>query len=526
MQLSDLIAGLGLTLIRGEATVELTHLTDDSRLVVPGSLFIARAGTGSAPVDNRSFIEDAIARGAVAVLTEPTVADRAEAAPVAWLTAAKVDQPLCGQLAETFYGHPSRQLKVIGITGTNGKTTTAFLIQHLLSQAGCKCGLIGTVVNDDGASRLPAELTTPGAIEFSRLLAAMVRNGCEAVVAEISSHALHQGRAAALKVDVAVFTNLTGDHLDYHKTMEEYAAAKSILFRSLSPQGFAVINADDAYGDRMLRGCQANVMRCSVKPDADEEEVRCRAEILGLAADHSRVVFNGPWGSVDVRLPLVGKHNVYNALEAVAAANCVTAMSRVLRQALEKCPAPAGRLEPVCLPQSEIRNPKSEIPLPAVLVDYAHTHDALENVLSALRPLTTGKLIVLFGCGGDRDKTKRPKMAKVACDWADRIIITSDNPRTENPQQIIEDILQGVTVDSGSGRSSGRSKPQVIVEPDRAKAIALAIKQAESEDVVLLAGKGHEDYQIIGKTKHHFDDREHAAAALRQWRGQPMVGQP
>lgn len=517
MQLSQLIADMNVSLIRGDAGVEISHLTDDSRQVAPGSLFIARAGTGPTAADSRSFIDDAMARGAVAVLTEPAAADRAVASSIAWLTATKVDQPLCGQLAERFHDHPSRKLKVIGITGTNGKTTTAFLIQHLLAQAGRKCGLIGTVINDDGATRLPADLTTPGAIEFSRLLAAMVRNGCEAVVAEISSHALHQGRAAALKVDVAVFTNLTGDHLDYHKTMEEYAAAKSILFQSLSPQGFAVINADDAYGDRMLRGCQANVMRCSVKPDADEEDVRCRAEILSLAADHSRVVFNGPWGSVDVRLPLVGKHNVYNALEALAAANCVTAMARVLRQALEKCPAPAGRLEPVLLPQSEIPNPKSQISFPAVLVDYAHTHDALENVLSALRPLTTGKLVVLFGCGGDRDKTKRPKMAKVACEWADRIIITSDNPRTENPQQIIEDILQGVT------RENKQRESQVIVEPDRAKAIALAIAQAEADDVVLLAGKGHEDYQIIGKTKHHFDDREHAAAALSQWRGQAAV---
>jgi UDP-N-acetylmuramoyl-L-alanyl-D-glutamate--2,6-diaminopimelate ligase len=510
MQLSQLIEGLNLSMVRGDGSIPIADITDDSRQVTPGTIFVARGGSGASPADGRSFIADAIERGASVIIADRAAASQAIGSPVAWVTAERVDQALCGRLAERLWGNPSRCLKVIGITGTNGKTTTAFLIQHLLGRAGVKCGLIGTVINDDGATRKPADLTTPGAIEFSRLLAAMVRNGCEAVVAEISSHALHQGRAAALKVDVAVFTNLTGDHLDYHKTMEDYAAAKAILFRSLSPQGFAVVNSDDAYAERMLEGCRANVMRCSIRPDADRSQIRCHGEVVSLAADHSRVVLDGPWGSFDLRLPLVGKHNVYNALEAVAAANCVTAMSRVLREAMENCPAPAGRLEPVRVERKAL--------LPSVLVDYAHTHDALENVLSALRPLTRGRLIVLFGCGGDRDKTKRPKMAAVACQWANRVIITSDNPRTEDATSIIEDILSGVPAEALSRRLA-----KVIVEPDRAAAIELAIRDAGPDDVVLLAGKGHEDYQIIGRTKHHFDDREHAAAALRKWNDSPVV---
>ncbi len=568
MQLNQLIADLPFTLLQGGGEIELTNLTDDSRLVTPGCLFIARTppapGTPGTPTsaDHRSFIEDAIARGAVAILAEPALIKQAlphqtAAAPLTIIAADTVDQALCGRLAERFFDHPSRKLKVIGITGTNGKTTTAFLIQHLLAQAGCKCGLVGTVINDDGRTRHAADLTTPGAIEFSRLLAAMVSNRCEAVVAEFSSHALHQGRVAALKVDVAVFTNLTGDHLDYHRTMEDYAAAKAILFRSLPSPGFAVINHDDPFADAMVRDCVANVLRCGVKEGVDPDRVRCRAQVVTLAADHSRVVLDGPWGSFDLRLPLVGRHNVYNALQAVAAANCVKTIARVLRDAMTDCPAPPGRLEPVRVerfqseipnpksqisnlkfeisnpqseisnfksqisnPQSEIRNPKSHIP--SVLVDYAHTHDALENVLSALKPLTRGRLIVVFGCGGDRDKTKRPKMADIACRWTDRVIITSDNPRTEDPRQIIDEVVGGRSSGSGSGSDSSGGA-EVIVEIDRARAIAMAIAGADAEDVVLIAGKGHEDYQIIGKVKHHFDDREHAAAALMRWRERPLV---
>ena len=580
MRLKHLVEGLPVNLVQPGAShanhdplaagdhtgeVEILDITDDSRAVRPGSLFIARApvrtpGDAGATAGGARYIPDAIARGAVAILcdlpsaalssptadcststgigdTSSAVAQWAATAPIVWLTATTgcVDQALAGALAERFFGHPSRKLKVVAITGTKGKTTTAFITQHLLNQAGVKCGLIGTVINDDGKTRSEATLTTPGAIDFVRLLSAMAANGCEACVAEVSSHALHQGRVAALKIDVGVFTNLTGDHLDYHGTMEDYADAKAILFRQLSPDGWAVANVDDPAAAIMLLDCRAKIVRCRVNnppPPQSISPTDCGATIRSLGSDHSRVQFDGPWGSLDFRLPLAGTHNVYNALQAAAAANCVVAMSRVLRDALTRCPAPPGRMQVVraeiadcewgiadrqttsnepggIADQSAIRNPQSEILRPAVLVDYAHTHAALENVLTAMRPFTAGKLVVLFGCGGDRDRTKRPKMAKVCCDLADRVIITSDNPRTEEPTQIFSDILGGVP---------GERRHVVTVEPDRARAIELAILGAAEGDVVLLAGKGHENYQIIGKDKRHFDDCEEARRVLSQWK--------
>ncbi|MCX5662666.1 MAG: UDP-N-acetylmuramoyl-L-alanyl-D-glutamate--2,6-diaminopimelate ligase [Planctomycetota bacterium] len=535
MLLNELVLGLNLKRSGADA-IDLPDLADDSRAVKPGSLFIARPGSKG---DGRTFIADALSRGAAAVLAElPAPADLPKS--VAWVQAPKVDHALVGEIAERFFGRPAQKLKLIGVTGTNGKTTIAFVVAHLLARAGVKCGIIGTVVIDDGATRTPAELTTPGAIDFSRHLAAMVRNGCAAAVAEVSSHALHQGRASAFRFAVGVFTNLTGDHLDYHGTMENYAAAKAILFEGLGPEAYAVVNAGDAWTPRLLRDCKARVIPCEV---ASVDEVakesaasggaqRCVATILAMKPDHTRVRFDGPWGSLEVNLPLVGRHNAMNVLQAVAAANCVTSMARSLSGSLEACPAPPGRLEPVRLGPERL---KPGTRLPVVLVDYAHTHDALENVLTALRPLTTGKIITLFGCGGDRDRTKRPKMAAVACKLSDRVVVTSDNPRTEDPMFIIGQILEGVptglevadvrptgaqanghdgNVTTAHARAS--QDPAVRVEPDRARAIVLAVSLAGPDDVVLLAGKGHEDYQIIGTTKRHFDDREEAARALER----------
>ncbi len=363
--------------------------------------------------------------------------------------------------------------------------------------------MIGTVFTDvgDPSGPEPAELTTPGAIDVQRLLARMVDHGCDAVVMEVSSHALHQGRTAGLDFAAGVFTNLTGDHLDYHGTMEAYADAKAILFDGLSAQACAIVNGDDPVAGRMVRDTAAHVLRTHVCPPRQQREGHetARAEIGSMTASGSDVAFVGPWGSFDVLLPLVGRHNVSNALQALAVAAVMThASGKALREALSQCPSVPGRLERVTA--------SGETPAPNVLVDYAHTHDALRNVLEALRPLVSGRLIVLVGCGGDRDKTKRPKMARVAADLADRVVITSDNPRTEDPDAIIADMLEGV-----SGHET-----RVDVIADRAAAIASAINVAEPQDTVLLAGKGHEDYQIVGTTKRHFDDREHAAAALRQ----------
>lgn len=568
MKLRDLIQGFNVQVTGPGSALDLdiTDITDDSRQATPGCLFVARPGTKA---DGRKFISDAVAKGAAAVLEEQGhgagdagqgVAPKSAGKHVA-LTTPSITNALVGQLAERFFDNPSAKLRLIGVTGTKGKTTITFVIQHLLHAAGIKTGIIGTVVNDDGDPvnpRTPAELTTPGAIDLSRLLARMVKNGCLSAVMEVSSHALHQGRAAALRFDVAVFTNLTGDHLDYHKTMDDYAAAKAILFESLAPEGWAVINADDPYAARMSRDCKGRLVLCGLKgqdatrssnlaeskagstgessPPSAAPRI-CTAEVFAREPAYTQARFDGPWGSVEVKLPLVGAHNVMNALEAVAAANCVTSLAKTLRSSLERCPAPPGRLERV--------NVESQEGLPTVLVDYAHTHDALYNVLTAMRPFTRGKLIAVFGCGGDRDRTKRPKMAAVCCKLADTVVITSDNPRTEDPLFILGQVLSGVPAElrprgwkaieveelrgQGVVASGGQEKlnvntsgasshpaPSVYVEPDRAKAIELAINAAGPDDVVLIAGKGHEDYQIIGTTKRHFDDREEAARVLRQ----------
>ncbi len=502
MLLSTLIQNENLTLAQGPADISLPDLTDDSRRVTPGSLFIARPGTKD---DGGKFIADALTKGASAILLQHGAPLPPLAPNIAVVTAPAVDNILVGHLAQKFYGFPARKLKLIGITGTNGKTTITFVVRHLLAREGVKCGVIGTVLIDDGKQQIQADLTTPGAIDIAKYLAAMVDNGCAAAVMEVSSHALHQGRAQALDFSVAVFTNLTGDHLDYHKTMDAYADAKAILFERLAPTGFAIVNDDDAYAPRMIRDTKAAVIRCSLKPGKYSKDL-CRALVQTASHKGTRIRFEGPWGSYDVLLPLVGKHNAMNVLQAAVAANCVVAISRTLRDSLQVCPAPPGRLDPVILPGSDIAA------LPAVLVDYAHTHDALENVLQALRPITKGRVITLFGCGGDRDRTKRPKMAKVACDLSDRVFITSDNPRTEDPNAIIQEILTGVPADK---------KANITVDPDRAKSIRAAILGATPDDVVLLAGKGHEDYQIIGKEKHHFSDHEEAAKALSAHKSTP-----
>ena len=495
MLLSKLIDGLGLT-PAGGGDVDVTAVTDDSRRVGPGALFVARSGSKT---DGGRYIAEALARGAVAVVSSQKPP---EAGAATVCTGARIDNALVGALAERLFDHPARKLGLIGITGTKGKTTIAFLIQHLLRRAGWPCGMIGTVCLDDGKQRRPAELTTPGAAEFSGLLAAMAGHGCRAAVAEVSSQALDQGRVAALDFRVAVFTNLTGDHLDYHGTMDNYAAAKAVLFRGLSPEAVAVVNGSDPYAARILAGCRARVLRCVLAEEGAAAGADCSVTVLEMQATHTRARFRGPWGSLELRVPLIGRHNAMNLLQALAAGHALCGTAEGFAAAAADFPGVPGRLERVVLPETP-----GDAGAPSVLGDYAHTHDALEKVLEALRPLVkpAGKLVVVFGCGGDRDRTKRPKMGAVACRLADKVVVTSDNPRTEDPAAIIREVLAGVPAGA-----------KVLVEPDRANAIMHAVSSAGSGDVVLLAGKGHEDYQIIGVSKRHFDDREHAAAALRQ----------
>jgi UDP-N-acetylmuramoyl-L-alanyl-D-glutamate--2,6-diaminopimelate ligase len=363
----------------------------------------------------------------------------------------------------------------------------------MLAAAGQKCGLVGTVVTDDGRGERPSSLTTPSATQIADLLSRMVRHGCTAAAMEVSSHALDQSRVAGVQFACAVFTNLTGDHLDYHGSMEAYAAAKSRLFSALDRAAVAIVNSDDPAHARMARDCGARVIRCSVS-DASAD---CVARVRRMRPDGMVCAMHGPWGVFDVDLPLAGRHNAMNALQALAAASALGVPAAQLERALATCAAPPGRLEPVSVPEDGI----------SVLVDYAHTDDALLNVLRALRQTLEpgGRIISVFGCGGDRDRTKRPRMAAIACAHSDAVIVTSDNPRTEDPAAIVRDILSGVPEACGA---------EVETLLDRAEAIARAIQVAKPGDAVIIAGKGHEDYQIVGTERRPFDDRVVARAAL------------
>ncbi|HLL88575.1 MAG TPA: UDP-N-acetylmuramoyl-L-alanyl-D-glutamate--2,6-diaminopimelate ligase [Tepidisphaeraceae bacterium] len=466
----------------GVPNVEITGVCEDSRVVRPGELFVARPGTKT---DGGQFVRDAAARGAAAVVTQAPVAD----CPVPQVVV-KDAAIAAALLAHGFHRHPTSSLRVLGVTGTNGKTTTTYIVRHLLAKAAVRCGLIGTVEIDDGRTRRESTMTTPGSVELAGLFASMRDKGCRAAVMETSSHSLDQNRVAGVRYAGAGFTNLTGDHLDYHKTMDAYAAAKAKLFTMLPDEAVAVINGDDKWSDRMIGGCAARVIRYGFGKNADY-----RARDVSVTAEGTTFVLHTPDGKAEVRSPLVGKHNIENILTAAALVGEVFGLTvGQLAAGLKEAVGAPGRLQAVRAGQPF-----------AVLVDYAHTDDALENVLTALRPLCKGRLRVLFGCGGDRDRTKRPRMAKAAEKLADVVYVTSDNPRTEDPGAIIREICGGFT--AGGARSA-------VVEPDRHAAIRRILADAAPGDVVLLAGKGHENYQIIGAEKRHFDDVEEAQRAL------------
>ncbi|MBC24056.1 MAG: UDP-N-acetylmuramoyl-L-alanyl-D-glutamate--2,6-diaminopimelate ligase [Phycisphaerae bacterium] len=484
--LQDLLEGVPLLSSRGSLSATIRRITEDSRDVGPGSIFVARTGEVH---DGRQFIPAANAAGAEAILIQGACPDEVKGPCVIGV------EDLPGAMAlisHRLAGNPSRELELYGITGTNGKTTISFLLSQLLESIGVKAGLVGTVSIDDGSGPVPAEVTTPDAIRISSILSQCVDNGCRAAVMEVSSHGLQQQRTSALEFDVAIFTNLTGDHLDYHGSMEAYADAKALLFEQLDAGATAVVNADDPASQRMIRDTRADVLTYGL----DQTRVDAHAHIKRLHLDRSEVVLDGPWGRQEHVLALVGRHNVANMLASLLAAWSRHQDRRLIESLPELISPPAGRFEPVHPDGAPF----------AVLVDYAHTDDALARALSALRAVLPehGTLRVVFGCGGDRDRTKRPRMAQVACSLADEVYITSDNPRTEDPMAIIADVLEGVPADG----------VPVHHDPDRTSSIHRAIHAAVDGDVVLIAGKGHEDYQIIGTTRIHFDDREVAREAL------------
>lgn len=485
MQLKALISKIPTVMVVGPVDREVTSIVHDSRRVQKGSLFVALRGS---KVDGNSFIDSAIERGASVIVTD-------EEHPARKATQVIVKDPrrALADLAAEFYGHPSLGLKVAGITGTNGKTTTAFLLKHFCEAGLLRSGLIGTVRYEVGERILPASNTTPESADLQELLFQIQSAGCRAAVMEVSSHSVGQGRIQNTEFDLGIFTNLTQDHLDYHRTMEDYFAAKAKFFLGLAEQkkkkGRAIINSDDTWGKKLIQklgNSKVEVITYGMGATADFRASNVKMDITGTQFE-----LEAKGKKYLVRSPLIGAFNVYNALAALAAAAKLGVELRTAIKALADAPSVPGRLQPV-LVKRKFR----------VFVDYAHTDDALTNVLKALRDLSPRRLIVVFGCGGDRDRAKRPLMGAAVERHADFAIITSDNPRKESPEAIIGEIKTGFR----------GSNYEVVV--DRREAIYRAISLAQPRDIVLIAGKGHETYQEFADHTVPFDDLAIAKLAV------------
>lgn len=474
----------------GCGDIVTTAATEDSREVEPGSVFAAIPGSRC---DGAQYAVDAVQRGCRAVLTEQPLSD--------------VNVPQCvvpdvrvafAKLCDAVAGHPAKQLAIAGVTGTNGKTTTAWLTRQILQFAGHRSGLLGTVIYSDGLNEEDAPLTTPDARRISQWFRRMVDQQCRHAAIELSSHALDQKRTASAQLEVAILTNITQDHFDYHGTFENYVAAKLKIVDMLAPHGIAVLNADDPCCSQFADAARRSGHR--VVTYGIDQDANVRAEILRESLDGTQFQVNLGGEPLTIELPFPARHNVSNALAAAIAARHFKISPQMIQAALAVSEAVPGRLERVDCGQPF-----------HVFVDYAHTDDAIQRVVSNLKSLSHGRIICVFGAGGDRDRTKRPKMARAAS-LADLVVVTSDNPRTEQPQAIIEEILAGITHGT-----------QFHVDTDRTRAIEWAIHEARPGDCVLIAGKGHETYQIIGTRKLPFDDRLVARAALSASLRQPFV---
>lgn len=483
MKLRQLLAGVNVLDANVDMDTELASVVYDSRKVTKDSLFVAITGFAT---DGNKYIPMALEKGAKVIVTAQPQEENIPYVQV------ESDRLALAQIGANFFDHPGNSMKLIGVTGTNGKTSTTLLLKHVLEQTvGAKVGLMGTMENMVGHEVIPTERTTPESFELQALLAQMRDAGCTHAIMEVSSHAIALQRVAGLHYEVAAFTNLTEDHLDFHKTMEHYCDTKAELFRRCNK---AVANGDDAWFDRITQNATCKQMTTSVKGAAD-----LYAENLELLSDG--ISFTAVYGDqrVAVRLPIPGKFTVYNALSVLGCALQLGIPLADAAAALGSARGVKGRVEVVPTPGKDY----------TVLIDYAHTPDGLENVLSSVKGYCKGRLIAVFGCGGDRDPVKRPIMGKIGVDIADIAIITSDNPRTEEPGKIIQDILKGV--------NSAKNNYEVI--ENRPKAIQHAMDIARKDDIIVLAGKGHETYQEICGVKHHLDEREVVAAYLKEKNG-------
>jgi UDP-N-acetylmuramoyl-L-alanyl-D-glutamate--2,6-diaminopimelate ligase len=474
--LQDILYKVSIRSVHGNTQTEIKDIQIDSRKVGPGSAFVAIRGVG---IDGHQFIDAAIARGALAVIAEQFPSDILPGVTYVQVEDSRV---AAGFMSHQFFGLPTEQIKLIGITGTNGKTTIATVLYKLFSGLGYKCGLISTVQNRVGDTVQPSTHTTPDQVSLNKILKEMVEAGCTHAFMECSSHAIHQHRIAGLEFAGAVFSNITHDHLDYHKTFDEYIRVKKSFFDNLPQSAFALSNLDDKRGPVMIQNTHAHKYYYSLK---------------SLAEFKGKILENGLAGLVmnineqEVHFRLIGEFNAYNLLAVYGTAVCLGEDKQEVLRILSAQTGAEGRFEYEVSPKQKVIG----------IVDYAHTPDALTNVLTTIQKLKRGheQIITVVGCGGDRDKTKRPVMAEEACKYSDRVILTSDNPRSEDPEQIIRDMESGLN-------TAGKRKAISIT--DRREAIKTAISLTQPEDIVLIAGKGHEKYQDIKGVKHHFDDKE------------------
>jgi len=475
-----------LELVKAQGLQGRRWVCADSRLVRSGDVFVAVKGSIH---NGHDFIDEAVANGAEYVVVQESQGGYELRDGRCKVIAVEDSAMAYGLLAQANLGNPSRELTNLAVTGTNGKTTVAFLVRSVIQQAGQKCGLIGTVIYETGSSSFQADLTTPDAGVIARMSREMLENGAKYMMIEASSHALAQRRLAAVEFQAAAFTNLSGDHLDYHRTMDDYLAAKMKLFQTLFPQATAVLNKQSPQAMQIARKTKAKILWYAVDEEAD---INAHIESMDISGTTFVLEHNGRKQKIKTALP--GRYNVSNHLAAAGLCLAVGFDLQSIAAGLGRLELVPGRLERV---ESGQRS--------HIFIDYAHTDDALKNVLATLKPLCKGKLTVVFGCGGDRDRSKRPRMAKVAEQLADSVIVTSDNPRTEKPEDIINEIIPGF--------SRGTS---ITIEADRKKAIELAIENAEKDDIVLIAGKGHEKYQITGSEKIEFSDRKVAEECLQR----------